>query len=34
MRDLERIWSTPGRVGYGFDGRNTIMIDDSQRKVT
>ena len=25
--------STPGKIGYGFDAGNTIMIDDTMRKM-
>jgi len=33
MRDLAKIWSTEGKVGYGFGPHNTIMVDDSARKM-
>ena len=32
-RDLPRIWGTEGRVGYGFTIQNTIMVDDTVRKM-
>jgi hypothetical protein len=33
MRDLTKIWTTEGKVGYGFGPHNTIMVDDSARKM-
>jgi len=32
-RDLPLIWSTPGRAGSGFGARNTVMVDDTPRKM-
>lgn len=32
-RDLPLIWSTPGRAGSGFGPRNTVMVDDTPRKM-
>eukprot|EP00903_Cladosiphon_okamuranus_P020304 g18631.t2 len=32
-RDLPLIWSTPGRAGEGFGPSNTIMVDDTPRKM-
>ena len=33
MRDMEKIWSTSGRAGCGFDATCTIMVDDTDRKM-
>lgn len=33
MRDLGKIWTTRGKIGFGFDESNTIMVDDSPRKM-
>ena len=33
MRDLAKIWRTPGKVGFGFGPHNTVMVDDSARKM-
>lgn len=33
VRDLPRIWSTPGRTGSGFGPHNTVMVDDTLRKM-
>ncbi|CAN0374913.1 unnamed protein product [Ectocarpus sp. 12 AP-2014] len=32
-RDLPLIWSTPGRTGAGFGPGNSIMVDDTPRKM-
>ncbi|CAM9832519.1 unnamed protein product, partial [Laminaria digitata] len=32
-RDLPLIWSTPGRVGAGFGPGNTVMVDDTPKKM-
>lgn len=32
-RDLPLIWSTPGRAGAGFGPANTVMVDDTPRKM-
>lgn len=32
-RDLPKIWSTVGRTGYGFAAHNTVMVDDTPRKM-
>eukprot|EP00752_Nemacystus_decipiens_P005334 g4838.t1 len=32
-RDLPLIWSTPGRAGEGFGPANTVMVDDTPRKM-
>lgn len=33
MRNLPLIWSTPGRTGTGFGPHNTVMIEDTPRKM-
>lgn len=33
MRDLEKIWATTGRAGCGFDETNTIVVEDTVRKM-
>lgn len=33
VRDMHKIWTTKGRAGYGFNARNTVMVDDSSRKM-
>ena len=33
MRDMEKIWSTSGRAGCGFDATCTLMVDDTDRKM-
>lgn len=32
-RDLPLIWATPGRAGTGFGPSNTVMVDDTPRKM-
>lgn len=32
-RDLPKIWSTHGRVGAGFGPKNTVVVDDTPRKM-
>ena len=33
MRDLTRIWSEAGSVGHGFSELDTVMVDDTPRKM-
>jgi len=33
MRDLDLLWRTPGRIAFGFDETNTVVIDDTARKM-
>jgi hypothetical protein len=33
MRDMDKIWSTRGRAGHGFDATSTLMVDDTDRKM-
>ena len=33
MRDLTRIWSEAGSVGHGFSERDTVVVDDTPRKM-
>lgn len=33
MRDLKKIWTTPDRVGFGFDETSTVVIEDTARKM-
>ncbi|KAJ8602557.1 hypothetical protein CTAYLR_008353 [Chrysophaeum taylorii] len=33
MRDLEKIWGTLGKAGAGFDATNTIVVEDTERKM-
>lgn len=33
MRDLDRIWQTGGKSGFGFDAASTVMVDDTVRKM-
>lgn len=32
-RNLPLVWSTPGRAGEGFGPGNTVMVDDTPRKM-
>lgn len=32
-RDLQRVWACEGKVGHGFGATNTIMVDDTPRKM-
>ena len=33
MRDLEKVWQTQDKIAYGFDATNTIVVDDTPRKM-
>ena len=33
MRDLPKVWGTPAKAAHGFDETNTLVIDDTHRKM-
>ncbi|CAM9687065.1 unnamed protein product [Chrysoparadoxa australica] len=33
MRDIPKVWRTPKMIGSGFNASNTIMVDDTPRKM-
>ncbi|CAM9392793.1 unnamed protein product [Discosporangium mesarthrocarpum] len=33
IRDMEKVWAAVGRVGEGFGPQDTLMVDDSPRKL-
>ena len=33
MRDLPSVWADPTKAAYGFDASNTVVVDDTTRKM-